>query len=96
MALHLHPAVSRLSRIAARLAATVLVLAVLAGPTAFACAVCFGAADSSLLNAARAGVLVMVGITLLVLGGFARWFLMLRRLDAADAAGRVPLEGEQR
>lgn len=81
---------------AVRLAATVLVLVVLAGPAAFACAVCFGAADSSLLSAARAGVLVMVGITLLVLGGFARWFLLLRRLEGADAAGRAPLEGEQR
>ena len=79
---------------AARLAATVLVLVAIAGPTAFACAICFGAADSSLLDAARAGVLVMVGITLLVLGGFARWFLVLRRLEGADAAGRVPVDGK--
>jgi hypothetical protein len=54
---------------------------------ALACTVCFGASDSPLLSAARAGVIVMVAVTLAVLVGFARWFLQLRRL----ASGTQPL-----
>jgi hypothetical protein len=42
-----------------------------------ACAVCFGAADGPLLTAARAGVLVMVGVTCAVLAAFAAFFLRL-------------------
>ena len=49
--------------------------------TTQACAICFGAADSPLLDAARLGVLAMVAVTLAVLAAFGRWFLRLRRLE---------------
>jgi hypothetical protein len=49
-------------------------------PVVVACAICFGNADSPLLDAARIGVLTMVGVTVCVLGGFARWFVRLSRL----------------
>jgi hypothetical protein len=45
-----------------------------------ACTICFGNADSPLLDAARIGVLTMVGVTVCVLAGFARWFVRLARL----------------
>lgn len=45
-----------------------------------ACAICFGSADSPLLDAARIGVLTMVGVTVCVLAGFARWFVRLATL----------------
>jgi hypothetical protein len=45
----------------------------------FACAICFGAADSPLLDAARLGVLVMVGVTCTMLGAFGLFFIRVAR-----------------
>jgi hypothetical protein len=68
----------------ARLTAVVL-LATLALPAdAGACPVCFGAADSLLLDGARYGVAVMAGVTVGVLLAFGRWFLKLRSLQPKD------------
>ena len=47
--------------------------------TMIACAVCFGAADGPMLDAARLGVLVMVGVTCGMLGAFAAFFVRVRR-----------------
>lgn len=44
-----------------------------------ACSICFGAADGPLLDAARIGVLVMVGVTCAVLVLFGRFFLRLAK-----------------
>jgi hypothetical protein len=44
-----------------------------------ACAICFGAADSPLLDAARLGVLVMVGVTCTMLGAFGLFFIRVAR-----------------
>ena len=44
-----------------------------------ACAICFGGADGPLLDAARLGVLVMVGVTVVVLAMFARFFLRISK-----------------
>lgn len=44
-----------------------------------ACAICFGNADGPLLDAARLGVLVMVGVTVVVLALFARFFLRISK-----------------
>ncbi len=46
--------------------------------TVLACTVCLGAADGTLLSAARVGVLVMAGVTVGVLAAFATFFLRLR------------------
>ena len=55
-------------------------LAVILGghSTALACPVCFGAAESPLIDGAKLGVLVMVAITLAVQGAFLGFFLYLR------------------
>jgi hypothetical protein len=45
----------------------------------FACPMCFGAEESSLIDGAKLGVLVMLAITLAVQGGFLGFFLYLRR-----------------
>ena len=53
---------------------------VLAGhSTALACPVCFGAAESPMIDGAKVGVLVMVAITLAVQGAFVGFFLYLRK-----------------
>ncbi|MEP6917277.1 MAG: hypothetical protein ABJC89_16620, partial [Acidobacteriota bacterium] len=62
----------------------------LAPQIADACPICFGAADSPLLDAARIGVIAMAGVTLIVLSAFARWFLKLRRLEHLSMLSEPP------
>jgi heme/copper-type cytochrome/quinol oxidase subunit 2 len=71
-----------------RLILATAVIVVLGGGTdLLACPACFGAEEAPLIDAARLGVLVMLGITLAVQGGFVAFFLYLRRRArrAADA-----------
>ena len=44
-----------------------------------ACTVCFGAEETTLVAGTKLGVLVMLGITLAVQGGFVGFFLYLRK-----------------
>src|SRR5687768_8004325 len=45
----------------------------------FACPVCFGAEETSMIDGARLGVMVMLAITFAVQGGFVGFFLYLRK-----------------
>jgi hypothetical protein len=45
----------------------------------FACPVCFGAAETSIIDGTRLGILVLLAITLAVQGGFVGFFLYLRK-----------------
>ena len=55
-------------------------LVVLGGSaTVLACPMCFGAEESSLIDGAKLGILVMMGITFSVQGAFVGFFLYLRR-----------------
>ena len=47
--------------------------------TVLACPVCFGAEETSMVDGARLGVLVMLGILFAVQGGFVGFFLYLRK-----------------
>ncbi len=62
------------------LPAGALLAAALWAVPAIACTVCYGAdANASpLLTAARLGVFLLLGITVALLGGFARFFFYLR------------------
>ena len=64
-----------------RLVATaVIVAAVLAAAPASACEQCFGAnAKSPLVDAAKVGMFLLLGVTLTVQGGFLAFFLHLRK-----------------
>ena len=44
-----------------------------------ACAMCFGAEETSMIDGAKLGVLVMLGILFVVQGGFVGFFLYLRK-----------------
>jgi heme/copper-type cytochrome/quinol oxidase subunit 2 len=44
-----------------------------------ACTLCFGAEETSMVDGAKLGVMVMLAITLGVQGGFVGFFLYLRR-----------------
>ena len=45
----------------------------------FACPVCFGAEETSMIDGARLGVLVMLAVLFAVQGGFVGFFLYLRK-----------------
>ena len=45
----------------------------------FACPMCFGAEESSLIDGAKLGIVVMLAITFAVQGAFLGFFLYLRR-----------------
>ena len=45
----------------------------------FACPMCFGAEETSMLDGTKLGMLVMLAITFAVQGGFVGFFLYLRR-----------------
>ena len=45
----------------------------------FACPVCFGAEETAMIDGARLGVLVMLGLLFAVQGGFVGFFLYLRK-----------------
>ena len=47
--------------------------------TVLACPVCFGAEETSMIDGAKLGVLLMLAVTLGVQGAFAGFFLYLRR-----------------
>ncbi len=49
------------------------------GTSLLACPVCFGAEETSMIDGAKLGVLVMLAITLAVQGGFVGFFLYLRK-----------------
>jgi hypothetical protein len=47
--------------------------------TVLACPVCFGADETSMVDGTKLGILVMLGITFAVQGGFAGFFFYLRK-----------------
>ena len=47
--------------------------------SAFACPVCFGAEETHLIDGAKLGILVLLGVTLAVQGAFVAFFLYLRQ-----------------
>jgi len=49
------------------------------GSTLLACPVCFGAEETAMIDGAKLGVLVMLGVLFAVQGGFVAFFLYLRR-----------------
>ena len=58
----------------------------------FACPVCFGALETSMIDGAKLGVLVLLAITLAVQGAFLAFFLYLRRHAKRNA--EVELDSE--
>ena len=57
-----------------------------------ACPVCFGAEESHLIDGTRAGILVLLGITLVVQGAFVGFFIYLR--NRAKQVADIELDSE--
>lgn len=83
-------------RPAARLVVWALALTLLlAGPPAAACDVCYGASRDGMVDAARLGAWLLLGVTVAMQVSFATFFLYLRRRAreaAARAAGNASVE----
>ena len=62
-----------------RILATAVALLIGGSSSAFACPVCFGAEETSMIDGAKLGVLVLLAVTLAVQGGFLGFFLYLRQ-----------------
>jgi hypothetical protein len=76
-----------------RRALTTMVAVMIGGSsTVFACPVCFGAEETSLIDGTKLGMLVLLGITLAVQGGFVAFFLYLRQ--RAKRIADIDLENE--
>ena len=59
---------------------------------ALACPACFGAAETSMIDGAKLGVLVLLAILFAVQGGFVAFFLYLRK--RAKQLADVELDAE--
>ena len=55
------------------------------GSPVLACPVCFGAEETSMIDGAKLGVMVMLAITFAVQGGFIGFFLYLRKRAKRNA-----------
>ena len=62
------------------------------GSSVFACPVCFGAEETSMIDGARLGVLVMLAILFAVQGGFVGFFFYLRARAKRIAAIELDTE----
>ena len=59
--------------------ATLLLVAIAGNTRLLACPMCFGAEETSMVDGTRLGIMVMLGITLAVQGGFVAFFFYLRK-----------------
>jgi hypothetical protein len=82
------------TRRAGRAAGLVVVGLLLDVPPALACPACFGQGEGPMIDAARLGIWLLLGVTLLLQGGFAAFFLYLRR-RATRASRREQEIGEE-
>lgn len=67
------------SRVGFVAACTVTFIMTGGSSTLLACPMCFGAEETSMIDGAKLGILVMLGITFAVQGAFLAFFLYLRK-----------------
>ena len=75
-----------------RILIAVVAMLIATSSNAFACPVCFGAEETAMIDGARLGVLVMLGVLFAVQGGFVAFFLYLR--NRAKRIADIDLETE--
>jgi hypothetical protein len=75
-----------------RILATAAAVLIGGSSTVFACPVCFGAEETSMIDGAKLGILVMLGITFAVQGAFLAFFLYLRKRAKQIAEVELDIE----
>jgi hypothetical protein len=74
-----------------RLLVMTAALVVTAGASSvFACPMCFGAEETSMIDGTKLGIVVMLGITLAVQAAFVAFFLYLRKHAKRAAEMETP------
>ena len=81
-----------MTRVPTRVLTTLAAVFIVGGTRLFACPMCFGAQESSLIDGAKLGVLVMLGVLLVVQGAFAYFFFYLRKRARENADIELDLE----
>jgi hypothetical protein len=76
----------------ARQALLTMVVFIGSSSSVLACPMCFGAEETSMIDGAKMGVFVLLGITMAVQGGFVGFFLYLRK--RAKRIADIDLETE--
>jgi hypothetical protein len=76
----------------ARTLTTVIAVLVGGATSVLACPLCFGAAETPLIDGAKLGVLVMLGVLFAVQGAFVAFFLYLRRRARENADIELDME----
>jgi hypothetical protein len=92
---HLRPfaALARPAAAVARHAlATMAAMMIGGGASLLACPMCFGAEETPLIDGAKLGVLVMLGVLFAVQGGFVAFFLYLRKRAKQNADIELDME----
>ena len=72
--------------------ATALFVGLAGGADVFACPMCFGAEETSMIDGTKVGIFVLLAITLTVQGAFAGFFFYLRRRAKRIADADVDAE----
>ena len=75
-----------------RIFTTAAILVIGGSSSAFACPVCFGAEESSMIDGTKLGILALLAITLAVQGGFVGFFLYLRNRAKRMAEADLEIE----
>ena len=75
-----------------RTVATAVFVLFAGGLRVFACPMCFGAEETSMIDGTKIGIFVLLAITLVVQGAFAGFFLYLRRRAKRIADADLDME----
>src|SRR5688572_12361534 len=75
-----------------RIIMTVAFVMIAGSSSVFACPMCFGAEETSMVDATRLGILVMLGIVLAVQAGFVAFFFYLRSRAKLAAEQELDIE----
>jgi len=67
-------------------------MVILGSSSAFACPVCFGAEETTMVNGSRLGILALLVVTFAVQGAFVAFFLYLRK--RAKLIAEIDLDNE--
>jgi hypothetical protein len=68
-----------------RVFATAVAVMIGGSSSLLACPICFGAEETSMIDGAKLGIIVMLAITFAVQGGFVGFFLYLRKRAKRNA-----------
>ena len=71
---------------------TVVVVLISGGTSVLACPLCFGAAETPLIDGAKLGVLALLGVLFAVQAAFVAFFLYLRKRAKENADTEIDME----